>query len=71
MLKNNPNKSHEFLEKKYIEIFRAFCICGDEVNSDNQVLILNRFIKRLSEDAEGMKYEIKLSKKKNEEENIE
>ena len=24
MLKSNPNKSHEFLEKKYIEIFRAF-----------------------------------------------
>jgi hypothetical protein len=47
MLHNNK-ATHEFHEKKYIEIFRAFCICGDEVNSDNQVLILNKFIKRLA-----------------------
>ncbi len=46
---DNPTPSHEFLQKKYIEIFRAFCICGDEVNSDNQVLILEKFIKKLGQ----------------------
>ncbi len=31
------------------------------------MLILNKFIKKLAEDPEGGKYEIKLSKRKNEE----
>lgn len=61
----NQKKSNEFFEKKYLEIFRAFCICGDEVNSDNQVLILNKFIKKIAENPENIIFEIKLSKRKN------
>lgn len=69
---NDPNKqSNVFYEKKYLEIFRAFCICGDEVNSDNQVLILNKFIKKITQNQENQIFEIKLSKRKNEETKME
>lgn len=26
---HNPKATHVFHEKKYIQIFRAFCLCGD------------------------------------------
>lgn len=54
----------EFHEKKFIEIFRAFCICGKEVYSENQVLILDKFIKVLP-DPKYEIYDIKITKKKN------
>lgn len=36
-----------FVEKKYLEIFRLFCIVGDNINTQNQINILNKFIKEL------------------------
>ena len=36
-------------EKKYLEIFRLFCIVGRTVNTHNQKLILDHFIKVLKE----------------------
>lgn len=29
-----------FHEKKYLEIFRLFCIVGDKINTSNQIIIL-------------------------------
>lgn len=55
---------HEFKEIKYLEVFRAFCICGKEVNSNNQVLILNNFIQQLPSENRGFKYKIAIEKRK-------
>jgi hypothetical protein len=38
---------HEFIQKKYLEIFRLFCIVGNTINTSNQIKILNHFIKEL------------------------
>jgi hypothetical protein len=37
----------DYHEKKYLEIFRLFCIVGSSVNTHNQKLILDHFIKVL------------------------
>ena len=39
----------EYSEKKYLEIFRLLCIVGQSVNTHNQKLILDHFIKVLQE----------------------
>lgn len=36
-----------FHEKKYLSIFRSFCIVGDTINTSNQTKILVQFIKKL------------------------
>jgi hypothetical protein len=36
-----------FYEKKYLEIMRLFCITGTAVNTGNQIIIYNTFIKAL------------------------
>ena len=50
----------EFCEKRYIEILRKFCICGETILSNNQVLILNNFIDKLSSSTEASVYLIEL-----------
>jgi len=52
-----------FKEKKYLEIFRKFCIVGGRVNTENQIKILNHFIKELRIKKQGPYYQINLSKK--------
>jgi hypothetical protein len=52
-----------FHEKKYIEIFRLFCIVGGKVNTENQIKVLNHFIKELRIKEQGPLYQINLSKK--------
>lgn len=37
-------------------MFRAFCICGKEVNSVNQVTILKKFFNKMKDEDEGEKY---------------
>ena len=69
MLTNKDGKGRggEFYEKKYIEIFRAFCICGKEVNSGNQVIILNNFIDEIiADEGRGKIFLISLEKKNDE-----
>lgn len=48
----------EYFEKKYLEIFRLFCIVGQSVNTHNQKLILDHFIKVLR-DSHSL-YEVQL-----------
>ena len=38
-----PDKP-DFTERKYLEIFRLFCISGKKVNTQNQKLILDHFL---------------------------
>ncbi len=38
------SKNHIFYEKKYLEIFRLFCICDGKINSENQIRVLRKFI---------------------------
>jgi hypothetical protein len=54
-----------FKEKKYLEIFRKFCIVGGKVNTENQIKILNHFIKELRKKKQGPYYQVNLSKKDN------
>lgn len=54
-----------FKEKKYLEIFRKFCIVGGNVNTENQIKILNHFIRELRNKKNGGFYQISLSKKDN------
>lgn len=44
---NSLGDNKEFIERKYIQIFRLFCISGQKVNTSNQKLILDYFIKPL------------------------
>jgi hypothetical protein len=48
------NESSEYIERKYLQIFRLLCIIGNKVNTANQKLILDYFIKKLK----GSRYEI-------------
>ena len=32
--------SYKFYEKKYLEIFRLFCLVGESVNTGNQIILL-------------------------------
>lgn len=54
-----------FVEKKYLEIFRLFCIVGDNINTQNQINILNKFIRELRKTEVSSFYQITLSKQKN------
>jgi hypothetical protein len=40
----NPDNK-DFTEKKYLEIFRLFCISSRSVNTHNQKIVLDHFIK--------------------------
>jgi hypothetical protein len=63
----NQKKDFMFVEKKYLEIFRLFCIVGEErINTSNQIKILNHFIKQLRTDDIRNLYQITLSKKDDE-----
>lgn len=55
-----------FVEKKYLEIFRLFCIVGETINTQNQINILNKFIKELKKTDISNFYSITLSKQNNE-----
>ena len=60
---NGPQDPHEserkkYHEKKYLEIFRLFCIVGNTVNTHNQKLVLDHFINTLR-DSRSL-YEIQL-----------
>ena len=43
----NQKEQHKFVEIKYLEIFRLFCIVGDTINTGNQIILLEKFIKGL------------------------
>jgi len=53
-------KPHIFYEKKYLEIFRLFCIVGESINTSNQTKILVQFMKKLNSDDT---YRISITKK--------
>lgn len=59
------NQKTEFLfyEIKYIEIFRLLCIVDEEINTNNQILVLEYFVKRLKTNDITQLYMITLSKK--------
>ena len=56
----HPQESErkKYHEKKYLEIFRLFCIVGNTVNTHNQKLVLDHFINALR-DSRSL-YEIQL-----------
>lgn len=62
----NQKDNFMFYEKKYLEIFRLFCIVGESINTSNQVKILNHFIKQLRTDDVRALYQVTLSKKDDE-----
>lgn len=41
--------SQVFEEKKYLEIFRLFCITGTRVNTANQITIYKTFINAINQ----------------------
>ena len=61
-LKSQP----AFLEKKYIDIFRAFCIVDGKVLSNNQAIILHNFVEKLENKIDGHVYMIKFVEKEGE-----
>ena len=54
-----------FKEKKYLEVLRKFLIVNGTVNTENQIKILNNFIKQLRNKTNGPIYIINFSKKDN------
>lgn len=62
----NQKESFLFNEKKYLEIFRLFCIVGESINTSNQIKILTHFIKKLRTDDVRSLYQITLTKKDDE-----
>lgn len=59
----NQTKDYNFSEKKYLEIFRLFCIIGDNINTSNQIRILTYFIKQLRTDDIRALYQVTITKK--------
>jgi hypothetical protein len=59
----NQKDSFYFHEKKYLQIFRLFCIVGDNINTSNQIKILNHFIRELRTDDVRSLYQVTLTKK--------
>lgn len=55
----NLKSEKGFVEKKYIDIFRAFCIVDGKVLSNNQAIILHNFVEKLENHIEGHVYLIK------------
>lgn len=51
------NEDKDYIEQKYLQIFRLLCIIGSKVNTANQKLILDHFIKKLK----GTRYEIEIN----------
>ena len=45
----NKSENKEYQEKKYLQIFRLFCITDNQVNNFNQKLIIDYFHKKLIE----------------------
>jgi hypothetical protein len=59
----NQKENFMFYEKKYLEIFRLFCIVGDNINTSNQIRILTHFIKQLRTDDIRSLYQVTITKK--------
>jgi hypothetical protein len=62
----NQKEHFLFYEKKYLEIFRLFCLVGDNINTSNQIRILTHFIKQLRTDDIRSLYQVTLTKKDDE-----
>lgn len=55
-------ENFEFVEIKYLSLFRLFCLVGQTINTSSQIAILNKFIKCLKENDLSSLYQITLSK---------
>jgi DNA-binding MltR family transcriptional regulator len=58
----NQKEQHKFVEIKYLEIFRLFCIVGNNINTGNQIILLEKFIKGLKKTPTTEIYQITVSK---------
>lgn len=58
----NQKEQHKFVEIKYLEIFRLFCLVGDNINTGNQIILLEKFIKGLKKTPITEIYQITVSK---------
>lgn len=52
----------EFVEIKYLQLFRLFCVVGESINTASQIAILNKFVKQLKQHELSSLYQITLSK---------
>ena len=50
--------SSEFYQRKYLEIFRYFCIVGQKVVTNNQLIILHEFIEKIKNIPNGDIYQL-------------
>jgi hypothetical protein len=60
---DSKEKRIEFFQKKYIDIFRSFCIVNGNVVTKNQLILLNRFIKQMRETPKGEIFQIQFKLK--------
>ena len=51
----------QFIEKKYLEIFQLLCVSGTNVNTQNQKLIVDYFLKKMQNN--GRVFEVQLEQK--------
>lgn len=58
----SQKENYKFVEIKYLEIFRLFCIVGNTVNTGNQINLLEKFIKALKKTKTSEYYQITISK---------